>query len=73
MPKDTHCTADLFRGPRWADAKLTGSFSGTPSGVIRMLFEQLARKDPEEALVVFDLLKETLREIKQTLTEVDSD
>jgi hypothetical protein len=60
MNKSTHCEANLLCGDSWASAKVTGSFSGTPKGVIEMLFAQLCRESPRDAGNLLDALSAEL-------------
>jgi hypothetical protein len=62
---NTHCTATLLKGESWATAKLTGEFSGTPSGVLFMLFEQMAQRDLDVAKNALDELNLIFREFQE--------
>ena len=60
MVKDTHCEATLHRGPTWGNAILTSRMSGTPEGVISMLFNRLAMLDIASAEKLLETLQEEL-------------
>jgi hypothetical protein len=47
--KDTLCEATTFRGDSWDTAEISSSFSGTPAGVVDMVFGCLARQNPNAA------------------------
>ena len=49
MSLNTHCEARTFRGKTWETGELTATMSGTPQGVIEMLFQNIARYDQELA------------------------
>ena len=61
---DTHCEATTYSGTTWSTAKQTCAFSGTPSGVILMLFERMVSDNPKAAESLLENLKQTLEESK---------
>lgn len=61
MAEASHCTAELLNGTTWKDAVQVSACSGTPSGVIGMLFENIARYNPEKAQKIIERLQQTLK------------
>lgn len=60
MLHNTHCEAQLYQGKNWGDKALTGSLSGTPQGVIEMLFTSICQESIENAESLLLRLREEL-------------
>jgi len=63
--KDTLCEAVTYRGESWETAEISSSFSGTPAGVVDMVFGWLARQNPNAA-------EELLKQLQLSLDDARS-